>query len=155
VAYLKRDVTSGLHVYSFDGTHLGWFVGAVIRDHEGDTACAVKERFKLPQLSHSRPLITSFEMLPRALLLSPRSRLDLEHRAVAEPARVFRVHYAARSPVGSGIEILLRMPTCRTLRPLSSLAISGGPLLALPVLLMGRFQGIPDARPRSYCSSSA
>src|SRR5262249_48669533 len=66
--------------------------------------------------------ITSFEtigVLPRVLLLSPRSRVALEHRAVAEPARVFRVHYAARSPISSGIVILLRMPTCRTSRSLS------------------------------------
>src|SRR5262245_49347558 len=59
--------------------------------------------------------ITSFEtigVLPRVLLLAPRSRLALEHRVVAEPARVFRLHYAARSPIGSGIVILLRSPTC-------------------------------------------
>ena len=48
VAYLKRDTAGGFHVYGFNGKHLGWFVGGVIRDHEGNGACAVKERFKSP-----------------------------------------------------------------------------------------------------------
>jgi len=48
VAYLKRDTAGGFHVYGFKGQHLGWFVAGVIRDHEGNAACAVKERFKSP-----------------------------------------------------------------------------------------------------------
>ena len=32
VAYLERDSQGGYHVYGFNGTHLGWFVGGVIRD---------------------------------------------------------------------------------------------------------------------------
>ena len=43
VAYLERDSQGGYHVYGFNGTHLGWFVGGVIRDHEGNASCAVKD----------------------------------------------------------------------------------------------------------------
>ena len=43
VAYLERDSSGGYHVYGFNGSHLGWFVGGVLRDHEGDAACATKE----------------------------------------------------------------------------------------------------------------
>ena len=114
--------------------------------------------------------ITSFEtigVLPRVLLLSPRSRLALEHRVVAEPARVFRLHYAARSPIGSGIVILLRMPTCRTSRSLSLPRHTAGTCRALtasdqtPVTDARRrvrhhryaFLLIPPARPTTHASS--
>ena len=43
-AYLDRDSAGGFHIYGFNGKHLGWFVGGVARDHEGNAACAVKER---------------------------------------------------------------------------------------------------------------
>lgn len=43
VAYLDRD-GSDFHVYGFNGSHLGWFVKGVIWDHDGDAACAPKER---------------------------------------------------------------------------------------------------------------
>jgi hypothetical protein len=43
VAYLERDRGGGYHVYGFNGQHLGWFVKGVIRDHEGNASCAVKE----------------------------------------------------------------------------------------------------------------
>ena len=46
VAYLERDTRSDFHVYGFNGKHLGWFVQGVIRDHDGDAACAVKERMR-------------------------------------------------------------------------------------------------------------
>jgi hypothetical protein len=35
VAYLKREGRE-VHVYGFNGKHLGWFVGGIIRDHEGN-----------------------------------------------------------------------------------------------------------------------
>lgn len=43
VAYLSEDSSGGYHVYGFNGKHLGWFVGSVVRDHKGDAACALKE----------------------------------------------------------------------------------------------------------------
>src|SRR5947207_2555031 len=47
VAYLEPDKKgSGFHIYGFNGKHLGWFVQGVIWSHDGDAACAVKERLK-------------------------------------------------------------------------------------------------------------
>jgi hypothetical protein len=46
VAYLDRDSDGGFHVYGFNGKHLGWFVGGVLRDHDGNAECAVKERLQ-------------------------------------------------------------------------------------------------------------
>lgn len=43
VAYLTEDSGRGYHVYGFNGKHLGWFVKGVIRDHDGNAACATKE----------------------------------------------------------------------------------------------------------------
>ncbi len=43
VAYLDRDDASGFHVYGFNGKHLGWLVGGIVRDHDGNAACAVRE----------------------------------------------------------------------------------------------------------------
>jgi hypothetical protein len=46
VAYLDPDRSGGFHVYGFNGKHLGWFVRGIIRDHDGDAACVVKERLR-------------------------------------------------------------------------------------------------------------
>ena len=46
VTYLDRDSSGGFHLYGFNGKHLGWFVCGVARDHEGNAACAVKERLR-------------------------------------------------------------------------------------------------------------
>lgn len=35
VAYLHKK-SSEFHVYGFNGTHLGWFIDGIIRDHDGD-----------------------------------------------------------------------------------------------------------------------
>lgn len=43
VAYLERDSQGGYHVYGFNGEHLGWFVGGILRDHDGKAACATKD----------------------------------------------------------------------------------------------------------------
>ena len=43
VAYLTEDSSGGFNVYGFNGKHLGWFIGGVVRDHKGDAACAIKE----------------------------------------------------------------------------------------------------------------
>jgi hypothetical protein len=49
VAYLEKDSDGGYHVYGFNGKHLGWFVKGVLRDHEGNASCAVKEVLKSTQ----------------------------------------------------------------------------------------------------------
>lgn len=46
VAYLEKDSDGGYHVYGFNGKHLGWFVKGIVRDHEGNASCAVKEVLK-------------------------------------------------------------------------------------------------------------
>lgn len=46
VAYLERDSSGGHHVYGFNGTHLGWFISGVLRDHNGDAACATRENVR-------------------------------------------------------------------------------------------------------------
>jgi hypothetical protein len=47
LAYLESDKSGGgFHIYGFNGKHLGWFVQGVVRDHDGDAACAVKDRLK-------------------------------------------------------------------------------------------------------------
>jgi hypothetical protein len=46
VAYLKEDSAGGYHVYGFNGKHLGWFVKGVVRDHQGNGACAIKEALR-------------------------------------------------------------------------------------------------------------
>jgi hypothetical protein len=46
VAYLERDSAGGFHVYGFNGKHLGWFVSDIVRDHNGNAACATKARMR-------------------------------------------------------------------------------------------------------------
>lgn len=46
VAYLSSDSKGGFSVYGFNGKHLGWFVGGVVWDHDGDAACAVGEKLQ-------------------------------------------------------------------------------------------------------------
>ena len=43
-AYLSTENSSGagFNVYGFNGHHLGWFVNGIIRDHDGDAACGLK-----------------------------------------------------------------------------------------------------------------
>ena len=48
-AYLESDSAGGFHVYGFNGKHLGWFVAGVARDHEGNAACALKDRLQATQ----------------------------------------------------------------------------------------------------------
>ncbi|GIK25488.1 MAG: hypothetical protein BroJett006_17340 [Betaproteobacteria bacterium] len=45
VAYLHSE-SSKLHVYGFNGKHLGWFVKGIVRDHDGNVVGAVKEVFR-------------------------------------------------------------------------------------------------------------
>jgi hypothetical protein len=50
VAYLERDRASGYHVYGFNGKHIGWFVGGVLRDHSGDATCATADNLQHAEL---------------------------------------------------------------------------------------------------------
>lgn len=49
VAYLEPDTGNEFHVYGFSGKHLGWFVDGVIRDHEGNASCVLKQLLSSPQ----------------------------------------------------------------------------------------------------------
>ena len=44
VAYLDEE-----DVYGFNGNHLGWYSKGLIIDHDGDVACAEKERHPSPR----------------------------------------------------------------------------------------------------------
>jgi len=48
VAYLQKDSSGGVHVYGFNGKHLGWFVKGIVRDHKGKVAGGIKEVFSAP-----------------------------------------------------------------------------------------------------------
>jgi hypothetical protein len=61
VAYLSRSSSNGMSVYGFNGKHLGWFVGGVVRDHDGNGACGVKGVVSLPKLE---PLKSLKELKP-------------------------------------------------------------------------------------------
>src|SRR5712691_954357 len=45
VAYLSEDAAGGFHIYGFNGKHLGWFIGGVVRDHKGKAVGAVTDVF--------------------------------------------------------------------------------------------------------------
>ena len=47
VAYLHSE-SGKVHVYGFNGKHLGWFVRGIVRDHDGNAVGAVKEVFRSP-----------------------------------------------------------------------------------------------------------
>lgn len=49
VAYLELDTGSSFHVYGFNGKHLGWFVDGILRDHDGDAACVLKQLISVPK----------------------------------------------------------------------------------------------------------
>jgi hypothetical protein len=61
VVYLDRDSGGGFHVYGFNGKHLGWFTQGLIRDHEGNAACAVKDAIRTTELE---PLKSLKELKP-------------------------------------------------------------------------------------------
>jgi len=44
VAYIDYDGAGLLDVFGFNGKHLGWFIDGVLRDHDGNAACATKQR---------------------------------------------------------------------------------------------------------------
>ena len=44
VAYLHPE-SSKLHVYGFNGKHLGWYSNGLLRDHEGDAVGGIREAF--------------------------------------------------------------------------------------------------------------
>jgi hypothetical protein len=47
VAYLKRD-GDDVHIYNFDGKHLGWFDRGVIIDHDGNGVGFIKGALSTP-----------------------------------------------------------------------------------------------------------
>ena len=78
VAYLDRESGGGFHVYGFNGKHLGWFTRGIVRDHEGDGACAMKEAMgmtdlePLKSLKELKPLKSLKELAPLRPLFSTR-----------------------------------------------------------------------------------
>lgn len=78
VAYLERDSTAGFHVYGFNGKHLGWFTRGIVRDHEGDGTCAIKEAIQMTELEplkslkELKPLKSLKELAPLRPLFSSR-----------------------------------------------------------------------------------
>jgi len=77
VAYLEPDkARAGFHIYGFNGKHLGWLVQGVASDHDGDAACAVKEKLNSTEiepfkmLKELRPLKSLKELAPLRPLFS-------------------------------------------------------------------------------------
>jgi hypothetical protein len=70
VAYLTLDSGHDFHVYGFSGTHLGWFVGGVLRNNVGYAVCAdehampVHELEPLKSLKSLTPLKSLEELSP-------------------------------------------------------------------------------------------
>jgi 4-fold beta flower protein len=56
VAYLVGDSGRDFHVYGFNGSHLGWLVGGIVRDHNGDAACANRAAISSPQIEPIKSL---------------------------------------------------------------------------------------------------
>lgn len=46
VAYLHQE-SGKLHVYGFNGKHLGWFLNGIIRDHDGNAVGGEREVFSI------------------------------------------------------------------------------------------------------------
>ena len=74
-AYLFSDDGS-VHVYGFNGRHLGWFDEGLVISRTGKVACAVKERTESPQfetlkgLKQFRPFKGFREFAPMKPLVS-------------------------------------------------------------------------------------
>jgi hypothetical protein len=45
VGYLAPDPDGGYYIYAFNGTHLGWYVAGVVRDHHGYSVGARRGAF--------------------------------------------------------------------------------------------------------------
>ncbi len=56
VAYLKSSRGTGFSIYGFNGKHLGWFVKGILRDHDGDAACEVRDVVTSPELEPLKSL---------------------------------------------------------------------------------------------------
>jgi hypothetical protein len=61
VAYLASTSSEGFNVYGFNGKHLGWFVKGIVRDHDGNAACGVKNVVRSPKLE---PLKSLKQLVP-------------------------------------------------------------------------------------------
>jgi hypothetical protein len=55
VAYLDYNEAGDLDVFGFNGKHLGWFIDGLLRDHDGNVACAVKQRVGRPVTEPPKP----------------------------------------------------------------------------------------------------
>jgi len=88
VAYLYSDSDhEGFDIYGFNGKHLGWFVGGIARDHEGNAACGVKSVVPLPQLE---PLKSLKELKPLKSLRELRPLRPIFSRSWSDvPCRIF------------------------------------------------------------------
>jgi len=82
VAYLARSGTNDFSVYGSDGKHLGWIVDGVVRDHDGDVTCALRDAIAnaqlepLKSLKSLRPLQSLSELAPLCPLSSAGSRCE-------------------------------------------------------------------------------
>jgi hypothetical protein len=74
VAYLSSDNGSSFHVYGFNGKHIGWFVDGIVRDHDGNGACAVKERMSSTEFEPFKGFkeFKPFKSFKRGFLADPR-----------------------------------------------------------------------------------
>lgn len=85
VAYLVPINDTEFNVFSFDGIHLGWFVSGLLRDHDGNAACALKGAISMTNLEglkglkELKPLKGLKELTPlRPLFSSTWSRVPCE-----------------------------------------------------------------------------
>ena len=85
VAYLYRH-SNNIHIYSFNGDHLGWFEDGIIRDHDGNAVGFKKDTVKKPTqleplkgLRELKPLKSLRELPPLKPLFTSRwSKIPLE-----------------------------------------------------------------------------
>ena len=72
-AYLEVGDEGAFDIYAFNGKHLGWFVGGVVRDHSGLVVGAIMER------------LSTYAELDKA----KRPKQPKPHKAVNNPAPEF------------------------------------------------------------------
>jgi hypothetical protein len=94
VTYLTEDSSGGSHIYGFNGKHLGWFVGGVIRDHKGDAACAVKEVMQAIQIEPFKAF-KEFKTFKTFTVFSP-FRPDFSNSFSQIPSNFFLASGAAK-----------------------------------------------------------
>ena len=68
VFYLLDKDTVKYDVYGFNGKHLGWFFHGIVGDHNGDTACAIKEAINS---TNSEPSKAPKKLKPAKVIREP------------------------------------------------------------------------------------